>query len=56
MSKNHLENTSTLTNIDHWIIECRIGRGDVTDEPVEEPEEEVVEEHDPVAALELRVT
>ena len=27
----------------------------MTDEPVEEPEEEVVEEQDPVAALELRV-
>ncbi len=42
--------------MNHWIIECRIGRGDVTEEPIEESESEVFEEdEDPIETLEARV-
>ena len=42
--------------MDHWIIECRIGRGDVTEKPIGDSEPEVFEEdEDPITALEARV-
>ena len=42
--------------MNHWIIECRIGRGGVTEKPIEDSEHEVIEEdEDPITSLEARV-